>query len=139
LTDPEGTPAASGGDTVLVRYFALLDRRRTDELVEMFAPDGVMITKGGTGGEPLCGQEALGEFFRGRGPATACHVVTQSAQTGSSCMAEGLVRPLEAGGESKFFLASALLDGDGLILRYTTLVWTDLNERQERALLRSSP
>jgi SnoaL-like domain len=121
-------------DHLLVRYFALLDRRATDELVLMFAPDGVMITKGGTGGAAVQGHDALRTFFTGRGAATSRHVVTGGAEAPGHSFAEGLVRPLESG-ETKFFITSALVDDAGRIARYTTLVWTDLSVEQEFGLL----
>jgi hypothetical protein len=124
-------------DHVLVRYFHALDNRSTDELVAMFAPDGLMITRGGTAGEAIQGHEALREFYLGRGPATSRHIVTNAAQTDRVSLAEGLVRPLGSG-EVKFFLASALLGSSDLITRYTTLVWPDITPAHEDALLRSS-
>jgi hypothetical protein len=124
--------------TVLERYFELLDQRRTDELLAMFDAGGVMITQGGTKGVPLKGQDALRGFYASRGPAVARHVVTSAVENENSCFAEGLVRPLEPG-ETKFFLASARLDGEGRILRYTTLVWTAVSEEQEEALVAEAP
>jgi hypothetical protein len=103
----------------------------------MFAPDGVMITKGGTGGTPIQGHDALRSFFADRGPAVSRHMVTGAAESPGHSLAEGLVRPIEAG-ETKYFLASALVDDAGRITRYTTLVWTDLSPDQESALLRHS-
>jgi hypothetical protein len=125
-------------DHILVRYFRALDSRATDELVAMFAPDGLMITKGGTAGQAVQGHEGLREFYVGRGPATSQHIVTNAAQTERVSLAEGLVRPLGSG-EVKFFLASALLGRSNLITRYTTLVWADITPAHEDALLRSAP
>jgi hypothetical protein len=127
----------TAADHLLVRYFSLLDNRATEDLVSMFAPDGIMITKGGTGGAALQGTDALRSFFAGRGPAVSRHIVTGAAQSPGHSLAEGLVRPIEAG-ETKFFLASALVDDAGRITRYTTLVWTDLSSDQELALLRQT-
>jgi hypothetical protein len=121
-------------DHLLVRYFALLDQRATDDLVPMFATDGIMITKGGTGGIAIKGHDALRSFFGDRGPAVSRHIVTGAAESPGHSLAEGLVRPIESG-ESKFFLASALVDDAGRITRYTTLVWTDLSSDQESTLL----
>jgi hypothetical protein len=123
-----------GADHTLVRYFALLDERDVDALVAMFAPDGMMITPGGTGGRPLVGPHALREFFVRIGPARALHQVTRAAETGAVSLAEGVARPLEPG-PPVYFLASAQLDGDGLITRWTSLVWPQLTDRQERALI----
>ena len=125
---------SADAEHLLVRYFDLLDHRVTERLVVMFAPDGVMITRGGTGGEPLRGHEALRSFFASRGPATGRHVVTGTAEGPGHRLAEGLVRPIGSG-ETKFFLASALVDGAGRITRYTTLVWPDLSPEQEGALV----
>ena len=122
--------------SILERYFALLDARKSDELVEMFAESGCMITRGGTGGEPVRGRPALGAFYAGRGPAVSRHVITNVVQSPAICMAEGVVKPL-AEGETKYFIASATVDDDGLITRYTTLVWNELTEEQERNLVAS--
>jgi hypothetical protein len=124
-----------GTDNTLVRYFALLDARDIDGLVAMFAPDGMMITSGGTGGRPLAGRDGLREFFGRIGPALATHEVTRSAETGAISLAEGVSRPVEPGPAPTYFLASAQLGGDGLITRWTSLVWTQLTDEQEQALV----
>lgn len=120
--------------TVLHRYFALLDARDIDALVDMFTPDGMMITPGGTGGEPLVGHDALRGFFTRIGPARAGHEVTRAAETGPVALAEGVSRPHDPG-PPVYFLASAHLDGDGLIIRWTSLVWPQLTDEQERVLV----
>lgn len=120
--------------TVLTRYFALLDERDVRALVAMFAPDGIMITPGGTGGVPLVGRRALTEFFTTIGPATATHEVTRAAETSTVSLAEGISRPLAAG-PGVYFLASAQLDGTGQITRWTSLGWPQLTDTQERALV----
>jgi hypothetical protein len=96
-----------------------------------------MITKGGTGGTALKGTEAIRSFFAERGPAISRHIVTGAAESPGHSLAEGLVRPIGSG-ETKFFLASALVDNAGRITRYTTLVWTELSSDQELALLRQT-
>jgi hypothetical protein len=128
----------SPDNNILLHYFELLDHRRVDDLVEMFALDGTMITKGGTGGTAVQGHVALRDFFMSRGPATSQHILTSAAQTAGNCFAEGIVRPLDAG-EIKYFLASALLNDANLIVRYTTLVWTDIDQLQEHALVGPRP
>jgi ketosteroid isomerase-like protein len=117
--------------SVLERYFALLDARDVDGLVAMFAPDGVMITPGGTGGRPLAGHQALRAFFAGLPPPAATHRVTRAAESDGVSLAEGVARAVPP----VYFLASARLDGDGLITRWTSLVWPGLDGEQEQALV----
>jgi len=50
-------------------------------------------------------------------------------------LAEGIVFPRDADGEQKFFIASASLDDDGRITRYTTLVWPDITAEQATFLV----
>ena len=100
----------------------------------MFAPQGVMITKGGTEGRAVVGTDALRAFYAARGPATATHVVTTEAEGAGGTFAEGLVKSHD-GARPKYFIASATTDADGLILRYTTLVWDALEDDQVSALV----
>jgi SnoaL-like protein len=120
---------------VLTRYFQLLDSREVDDLVEMYAEDGVMITKGGTDGRAIVGKPALREFYADRGPSVNFHTITSAAESPSGSFAEGLVAPREGDGETKFFIATASLDGDGKITRYTTLVWPTLTREQVKHLV----
>jgi SnoaL-like domain len=120
--------------TLLARYFELLDARCTDELVLLFAPGGIMITRGGTAGEVVRGHEKLRDYYAGRGPSTVRHMITASSQSDLACFAEGLVKPRDEAGETKFFLASASLDEQRLITRYTTLVWPGITGDQASAL-----
>lgn len=124
-----------GPEHTLVRYFALLDARDIDGLLALFAPTGTLISPG-TNGLPL-GGAGLKEFFQGLPPAAAHHVINTGAQNGGVSLAEGLSRPLQPG-PARFFLASALLDDNGLITRFTTLVGDQLSDEQERAIVPSS-
>jgi hypothetical protein len=124
-----------GAEGVLTRYFRLLDARDVDGVLHLWNPAGVMITRGGTGGEAVVGLDALRAFYRGRGPATARHTVTSTAAGDGACFAEGVVEPLTGDRPVKFFLASALLDGAGRIARYTTLVWADVDPGQRDHLV----
>jgi hypothetical protein len=114
---------------ILGRYFALLDDRRVDELVDLFAEDGVMITRGGTDGKAVQGKSDLREYYLGRGPSTVTHVITASSQSPHVSLAEGIVYP-RGEGEQKFFIASASLDTHGRVTRYTTLVWPGITDKQ---------
>ena len=129
------TANATDRSGVLSRYFQLLDSREIDDLVEMYAEDGVMITKGGTDGRAIVGKPALREFYAGRGPSTNRHSITSAAESASGSFAEGLVVAREGDGETKFFIATANLDGDGKITRYTTLVWPALTQEQAKHLV----
>jgi SnoaL-like domain len=126
--------AGDGG--VLGRYFALLDDRRVDDLVELFAEDGVMITRGGTAGKAVQGRSDLRKYYSGRGPSTVTHAITASSQSGEVSLAEGIVHP-RGDGEQKFFIASASLDRNGRITRYTTLVWPGITDEQAGFLVRT--
>ena len=127
----------AGDAGVLGRYFELLDDRRVDDLVELFAEDGVMITRGGTEGKAVQGRSDLRNYYLGRGPSTVTHVITASSQSAEVSLAEGIVHPRDDG-ERKFFIASASLDGHGRIIRYTTLVWPGISDEQARFLVRTS-
>jgi hypothetical protein len=120
---------------VLSRYFTLLDDRRIEDLVDMFAEDGVMITKGGTEGRAVQGRTNLRSYYQGRGPSTVTHVITASSQSPGVSLAEGIVFPRDADGEQKFFIASAGLDQHGRITRYTTLVWPGITAEQATFLV----
>ena len=127
----------AGDAGVLGRYFALLDDRRVDELLELFAEDGVMITRGGTEGRAVQGRSDLRDYYLGRGPSTVTHVVTASSESPQVSLAEGIVYP-RGDGEQKFFMASASLDRHGCITRYTTLVWPGITEEQAGFLARAA-
>jgi SnoaL-like domain len=127
----------AGDAGVLGRYFALLDDRRVDELVKLFAEDGVMITRGGTEGRAVQGRSDLRDYYLGRGPSTVTHVVTASSESPQVSLAEGIVYP-RGDGEQKFFMASASLDRHGRITRYTTLVWPGITEEQAGFLARAA-
>jgi hypothetical protein len=120
--------------TLLARYFELLDARCIDELVLLFAPDGIMITRGGTVGEVVQGREKLRDYYASRGPSTVRHTITAASQSDLACFAEGLVKPRDGAGETKFFLASASLGEQRRIARYTTLVWPGITGDQALAL-----
>jgi hypothetical protein len=120
--------------TLLARYFELLDARCIDELVPLFAPDGIMITRGGTAGEIVQGHERLRDYYAGRGPSAVRHTITATSQSDFACFAEGLVKPRDGAGEIKFFLASASLDEQRRIARYTTLVWPGITSDQALSL-----
>ena len=120
--------------TLLARYFELLDERRIEELVLLFAPDGVMITRGGTDGQAIAGHGQLRDYYAGRGPSAVRHAITAASQSERGCFAEGLVKPRDGHGETKFFLASASLDDQRRITRYTTLVWPGLTADQALTL-----
>jgi SnoaL-like domain len=120
--------------TLLARYFELLDARCTDELVLLFAPDGIMITRGGTAGEVVQGHRRLHDYYAGRGPSTVRHTITAASQSDCACFAEGLVKPRDGAGDIKFFLASAALDEQRRIKRYTTLVWPGITGDQALSL-----
>jgi hypothetical protein len=126
----------AGDAGVLGRYFELLDDRRVDDLVELFAEDGVMITRGGTEGKAVQGRSDLRKYYSGRGPSTVTHAITASSQSGEVSLAEGIVHP-RGDGEQKFFIASASLDRHGRITRYTTLVWPGITDEQSGFLVRT--
>lgn len=129
----EGT----SGESLLHRYFRLLDSRLIDELLDLFAPDGGMITRGGTDGSFVSGRDDLRRFYEARGPAAATHKIVNEAAGDFVSFAEGLVWPHDETAP-KFFIASAILSAAGLIERYTTLVWPELNDDHVAALLPES-
>jgi hypothetical protein len=113
----------------------LLDARDTDGLLALFAPGGALVSPG-TGGLPL-GGAGLKKFFSGLGPVLAQHVVTAGAQSAGVSLAEGFSRPSQSA-SPRFLIASALLDGAGLITRITMLVSEPLDPDRERALMPGS-
>jgi hypothetical protein len=109
---------------VLGRYFGDLDASRLEAAAASFSPDTLYSHPPyfpGAARSEFRGRDELNAGFVIRGSRPNVHELCVVVQRGRECMVEGYShRP---GGESAQFISSLSLDGDGLIRRYTAVVF----------------
>jgi hypothetical protein len=119
---------SSNASSPLAAYFEALDETDFDRAICVFAEKCVYIRQL----PPLPDSPALGDmeiiegrdnvyaFFQRRGPIPHRHSLRLSAVDGRRCFVEGVVAVSDVPGVTNLlFVASAILNDEGLILRYT--------------------
>jgi ketosteroid isomerase-like protein len=118
---------------MLAAYYADLDAGRMDEAAQRFSADVVYaIPRAGeieTGPRTIYrGRGALAEWFHRRGRAAEQHEVQLVVAESSVCLLEGVVAVPGAAQPVGTFVATAQLDGGGLVRRYLAYLCTPAAE-----------
>ena len=117
--------AVQNAETVR-RYYETVDTGRIDELVALFAPDGVYRRPGY---EPLTGRGAIERFYRGdRVIVSGTHSLTQVTADGADVAVHGEFTGTLKTGErvSLRFADFFAFDADGLFARRDTFFFAPL-------------
>lgn len=115
----------------LATYYAALDDGRMTDAAAAFAPDACFA-----GPAPAVietdprvlsvGRAAIRARFEGRGPRTDVHDILVCVHDARSCLLEGVSRDGTDGTALASFVASAQLDGAGLVTRYLAFATTSV-------------
>jgi ketosteroid isomerase-like protein len=113
----------------LTAYYADLDAGRMDEAAARFSADVVYAVPvaGEIETSPRIvyrGRDALADRFHRRGRVPEGHEVQLAVRDSSVCLLEAVVRVPGAARPVGTFVASAELDGDGLVRRYLAFMCT---------------
>ena len=134
--------AANTVSSPLTTYFQALDDADFEKAIALFAPDCTYIRQlpplpnspklGDM--EIIVGRDEVYAFFQRRGRIPHRHTLRLAASQDNRCFVEGVVAVTDVPGiTDMLFLSSAILDDEGLIVRYTGVA-TVLSEEKSAAV-----